>query len=103
MNEKTVSEVGITHLHALRMTSVHKNYDKWSPSSPQPPSKSKRITEEQRVRQTTAVPLKEKASRQQKLIEKKKLEARSERGNAKAASTNPMAIPSKKAKISGEG
>jgi len=50
-----------------------------------------------------AVCLEEKASMQQKLNEKKKLEARSKRGKSKAVSTNPMAIPSKKIKIAGEG
>ena len=34
MNENTISEVGITNLHALKIIIVHKGYNKWSPSSP---------------------------------------------------------------------
>ena len=92
-----------TDLHALKIMIVQEDYNKWIPSSPQPQRKSKRITEGQRLRQTAAVRLEEKASRQQQLNEKKKLETRSKRGKAEAASTNPMAIPSKKIKIAGEG
>ena len=43
------------------------------------------------------------ASNEQKREKKKKLEARSESGKAKAALTNPMAISSKMIKIAGEG
>ena len=82
---------------------VHKYYNKWSPSPPKPQRKSKRVTEKQKERQTAAVRLEEKASRQQKLNEKKKLEGRNESGKAKAATANPMAIPSMKIKIAGEG
>ena len=64
MNGNTVSEVGITTLDALNIMIVHKDYNKWSPSPPQPQRKSKRVTEKQRERQTAAVRLKEKASRQ---------------------------------------
>ena len=62
MNGKTVSEVGIKHLDALNIMIVHKDYNKMSPSSPQPQRKSNRITEKQRLRQTAAVRLEEKAS-----------------------------------------
>ena len=44
-----------------------------------------------------------KASKKQKLDKKKKPEGRSKRGKVKAALTNPMAIPSNKIKIAGEG
>ena len=54
-------------------------------------------------RQTAAVGNEVKASSKQKREKKKKLEARSKRGKAKTASTNPMAIPSKKIKIAGDG
>jgi len=43
MNGKTVSEVGITDLHPLKIMIVHKDYNKWSPSSPQSQRKFKRI------------------------------------------------------------
>ena len=95
MNGKTVSEVGIKKVDALKIIIVHKDYNKWSVPPPPPQRKSKRVTEKQRERQTAAV--------QQKREKKNKLEARSERGKAKAALTNPMAIPSKKIKIAGEG
>ena len=103
MNGKTVSEVGIKNYDALKIIIVHKDYNKWSQSPPQPQRKSKRVTEKQRERQTAAVCNEVKASSKQKREKKKKLEARSERGKAKAALTNPMAIPSKKIKIAGEG
>ena len=103
MNGKTVSEVGIKNVDALKIIIVHKDYNKWSPPPSPPQRKSKRFTEKQRERQTAAVRNEVKASSKQKREEKKKLEARSERGKAKAASDNPMAIPSKKIKIAGEG
>jgi len=103
MNGKTVSEVGIKNVDALKIIIVHKDYNKWSAPPPPPQRKSKRVTEKQRERQTAAVRNEVKASSKQKREEKKKLEARSERGKAKAASDNPMAIPSKKIKIAGEG
>ena len=95
MNEKTISEVGIKPSDALTIMIVHKDYYNWSPPSPQPRRKSKRITEGQRERQTEAVRLQENASRQEKLKEKKKQEARSNRDKTKAAMNNPMAIQSK--------
>ena len=103
MNGKTVSEVGIKNVDALKIIIVHKDYNKWSAPPPPPQRKSKRVTEKQRERQTAAIGNKMKASSRQKREKKKKLEARSERGKAKAALTNPMVIPSKKIKIAGEG
>jgi len=103
MNGKTVSEVGIKNLDALKIIIVHKDYNNWSAPPPPPQRKSTRVTEKQRERQTAAVCNEVKASSEQKREKKKKLEARSERGKAKAASANPMAIPSKKIKIAGEG
>ena len=47
--------------------------------------------------------MQENISRQEKLKEKKKQEARSNRGKTKAAINNPMAIQSKKIKIADEG
>ena len=95
--------MGIKHLDALNIMIVHKDYNKWSPSPPQPQRKSKRVTEKQRERQTAAVRNEVEASSKQKREKKNKLETRSKRGKAKAALTNPMAIPSKKIKIAGEG
>ena len=103
MNGKTVSEVGIKNYDALKIMIVHKDYNKWSPSPPPSQRKSKRVTEKKMEKQTVAVRNEEEASKKQKHDKKKKLEARSERGKAKAASANPMAIPSKKIKIAGEG
>ena len=57
MNEKTISEVGIKPSDALTIMIVHKDYNNWSPPSPQSRRKSKRITEGQRERQTKAVRL----------------------------------------------
>ena len=103
MNGKTVSEVGIKNVDALKIIIVHKDYNKWSAPPPPPQRKSKRVTEKQRERQTAAVRNEVEASSKQKREKKNKLDARSERGKAKAALTNPMAIPSKKIKIAGEG
>ena len=36
MNGKTLFEVGIKKLDALNIMIVHKDYNKWSPSPPQP-------------------------------------------------------------------
>ena len=96
INEKTISELGITHNQELKMTIVHKDLNKWRPP-PQPVeiNKSSRITDEQRLRQTAAVLYDEKARRQEKRKEKRKREARRDRSAARAASTdptNPMAI-----------
>ena len=80
MNGKTVSEVGIKNVDALKIIIVHKDYNKWSAPPPQPQRKSKRVTEKQRERQTAAVRNEVealKASKKQKLEKKKKLEARS--------------------------
>ena len=95
--------MGIKNLDALTITIVHKDYNNWSPPSPQPRRKFKRITKQQRERLTEAVRFQENASRQEKLKEKKKQEVRSNRDKTKAAMNNPMAIQSKKIKIAGEG
>ena len=47
MNGKTVSEVGIKNADALKIIIVHQDFNKWSPSPPQPQRKSKRVTEKQ--------------------------------------------------------
>ena len=96
INEKTISELGITHNQELKMTIVHKDVNKWRPP-PRPAERNKsiRVTDEQRLRQTEAVLYDEKARRQEKRKEKRKREERRDRRAARAAltdPTNPMAI-----------
>ena len=76
MNGKTISEVGIKNVDALKIIIVHKDYNKWSAPPPPPQRKSKRVTEKQRERQTAAVHHEEESSKKQKLEKKKKLDAR---------------------------
>jgi len=96
INEKTISELGITHNQELKMTIVHKDVNKWRPPPrPAERNKSERVTDEQRERQTEAVLYDEKARMQEKRKVQRKRKERRDRRAARAAftdPTDPMAI-----------